>query len=98
MQYIITAYDGADMLEKRMAVRTCHLENMSKVDGKVICAGGLLDDNGKMKGSVLVLDFDSREKLDEYLAGEPYIVERVWEKVIVEPMNVVIVNGEKIGK
>ena len=98
MQYIITAYDGADMLEKRMAVRTRHLENMSKVDGKVICAGGLLDDNGKMKGSVLVLDFDSREKLDEYLADEPYIVERVWEKVIVEPMNVVIVNGEKVGK
>ena len=41
MQFLITAYDGADMLEKRMSVRGKHLENMGKVDGKVICAGGL---------------------------------------------------------
>ena len=98
MQYLITAYDGANMLEKRMAVRPRHIENMAKVDGEVICAGGLLDENGKMKGSVLILDFDSKERLDEYLADEPYIVEHVWEKITVEPMNVVIVNGEKVGK
>ena len=51
-----------------------------------------------MKGSVLVLDFPSREQLDEYLSSEPYILEHVWEKVQVETMNVVIVNGEKVGK
>ena len=59
---------------------------------------GLLDDDGKMKGSVLIMDFDSRSFLDEYLDSEPYIVERVWEKIEVEPMNVVIVNGEKVGR
>ena len=98
MQFIIKAYDGINTLERRMAVRPRHLENMSKVNGKVICAGGLLDDNGKMKGSVLIMDFDSRSLLDEYLDSEPYIVERVWEKIEVEPMNVVIVNGEKVGR
>ena len=98
MQYIIKAYDGPDMLEKRMAVRTRHLENMSKVNGKVICAGGILDEEGKMKGSVLIMDFESREFLDDYLRSEPYIAEHVWEKIDIEPMNVVIVNGEKTGK
>ena len=98
MQFIITAYDGADMLGKRLAVRTRHLENMSKVNGKVICAGGLLDNEGKMKGSVLIMEFADRAGLDAYLASEPYIAEHVWEKVTVEAMNVVIVNGEKIGK
>ena len=98
MQYIITAYDGADMLERRMAVRPRHLENMALVKGKVICAGGLLDDEGKMKGSVLVMEFESKKFLDEYLESEPYIIEKVWERVEVEPMNVVIVNGEKVGK
>ncbi|MBR2834735.1 MAG: hypothetical protein IKE43_03350 [Coriobacteriales bacterium] len=96
MQFVITAYDGENMLEKRMEVRPRHLENMGKVNGKIICAGGLLDDEGKMKGSVLIMDFDSRETLDEYLSGEPYIIEHVWEKVVVEAMNVVIVNGEKV--
>ena len=98
MQFIIRAYDGENMLEKRLAVRCRHLENMGKVDGKVICAGGLLDDSGKMKGSVLVMEFDSRAGLEQYLASEPYIQEHVWENVHVEPMNVVIVNGEKVGK
>ncbi|MBR2737865.1 MAG: hypothetical protein IKD88_04060 [Lachnospiraceae bacterium] len=98
MQFVITAHDGENMLERRMAVRARHLENMAKVKGKVLCAGGLLDEEGKMKGSVLVIDFESRELLDEYLETEPYITERVWETVEVERMNVVILNGEKVGK
>ena len=98
MQFIITAYDGANMLEKRLAVRARHLENMGKVNGKVICAGGLLDSEGKMKGSALIMEFEDRAGLDAYLASEPYIAEHVWEKVTVETMNVVIVNGEKVGK
>ena len=65
--------------------------------GKILCARGLLDEEGKMKGSVMVIDFDSRECLDEYLKSEPYIMEKVWEKVAVEPMNVVVLNGEKVG-
>ena len=98
MQFVITAYDGANMLDKRMAVRPRHLENLTKVKGKIICAGGLLTEEGKMKGSVMIMDFESRDLLDEYLSSEPYIIEKVWEKVDVKPMNVVIVNGEKVGK
>ena len=98
MQFVIRAYDGADMLEKRMDVRERHLENMAKVDGKVICAGGILDREGKMKGSLLVVEFESRELLDAYLKSEPYILEGVWQKIDVDPVNVVILNGEKIGK
>ena len=80
MQFMIKAYDGENMLEKRMEVRPRHLENMAKVNGKVICAGGLLDDGGKMKGSVLIMDFDSKALLDEYLNSEPYIKEGVCEE------------------
>lgn len=98
MQFVIKAYDGENMLEKRLEVRPRHLDNLSKVNGKIICAGGLLTEEGKMKGSILILDFENKELLDEYLASEPYIIEEVWEKVEVEPMNVVIVNGEKVGK
>jgi uncharacterized protein YciI len=96
MQFIVKAYDGEGMLEKRMAVRPRHLEGMNKLGKHIICAGGLLDDAGKMKGSVLVLEFDSRAELDDYLASEPYITEGVWETVEVEIMNVVILNGEKV--
>ena len=95
MQFVIKALDGEGLLEKRMEVRPRHLENMGKVNGKVVCAGGLLDDEGKMKGSVMVMDFADKAALDDYLASEPYILEHVWEKVEVERINVVLVNGEK---
>ncbi len=95
MQYLIKAYDGPSMLEKRMQVRPRHLEGMKKLSGRIICAGGLLDDEGKMKGSVLIMEFDDRSALDVYLASEPYMLEHVWEKTEVEPMNVVIANGRQ---
>ena len=97
MQFIIKALDGKNMLEKRLAVRSRHLENLSTVKRNIICAGGLLDDEGRMKGSVLIMDFENRELLDEYLSSEPYLSEHVWETVEIDRMNVVIVNGEKTG-
>ena len=96
MQFVVKAYDGPGMLEKRMEVRPRHLEGMNKMSRHIICAGGMLDEEGKkMKGSVLVLEFDSRAELDAYLAQEPYVLEHVWDRIEVDPMNVVIVNGEK---
>jgi uncharacterized protein YciI len=89
-QFVVRAYDGKGMLEKRLEVRPRHLEGMERIRQHVVCAGGLLDDEGKMKGSMLVMEFESRQELDEYLANEPYVLEHVWEKIEVEPINVVI--------
>ena len=96
MQFLIKAYDGPNMLEKRMAVRPRHLEGMKALGRQIIVAGGLLDESGKMKGSALVMDFPDRAALDAYLNHEPYVVEGVWQKIEVEIMNVVLVNGEKV--
>ncbi len=90
MQFMIKALDGENKLAKRMEVRPRHLEGMEKLRSHIICAGGLLDNEGKMKGSVLILDFPSRDDLDSYLVSEPYVVEQVWEKIEIETMNVVI--------
>ncbi|MBP5779813.1 MAG: hypothetical protein J6X34_01095, partial [Clostridia bacterium] len=66
-----------------------------KLGKHIVCAGGLLDDEGKMKGSALVLDFPDRATLEEYLKNEPYVTEHVWDKIEVEVMNVVLLNGER---
>ena len=95
MQFMIKACDGPNMLEKRLAVRPRHLEGMKTFGKQIICAGGLLDEDGRMKGSALVMEFPDRAAVDEYLRNEPYISEGVWEKIEVETMNVVLVNGEK---
>ena len=89
MQFLITAYDGENKLEKRMEVRPRHLSNLPK--DHVICAGGLLtEDTGEMKGSAMIMEFENGAALDAYLETEPYVIEHVWERITIEPMNVVI--------
>ncbi len=96
MQFVIKAFDGEGMLNRRMEVRPRHFEGMERMKEHTLCAGGLLDDEGKMIGSLLVMEFQNREELDEYLANEPYVVEHVWERIEVERMNVVVFDGEII--
>ena len=35
-----------------------------------LCAGGMLDDDGKMIGSLLVMEFENREQLDGLTSTE----------------------------
>ena len=42
MQYMIRALDGENMLEKRLEVRQAHLDNLSLIKGKILCAGACL--------------------------------------------------------
>ena len=95
MQFIIKAYDGPNMLDKRMEVRPQHLEGMAKLRKHIVCAGGLADERGKLKGSVVIVDFDDEAGVKDYLANEPYVVAGVWKDITCEPLNVVLVNGEK---
>ena len=39
MQFLVKAYDGESMLEKRMEVRPRHLEGMKALGKQIICAG-----------------------------------------------------------
>lgn len=96
MQFVIMAYDGKDegALERRMAVRPDHLANIKKVKetGSVICAGGITNEAGNLVGSMLVMEFASRELLDNYLKTEPYVIHGVWQDITVESCNVLIQN------
>ena len=92
MQYLITAYDGIDekALERRLSVRDEHLKSVEKriKAGEHLYGAAILDDNEKMVGSVMVVEYSSREELDNWLKVEPYIVGNVWERIDVKPCKV----------
>lgn len=89
MHFLVIAYDGTDKqaLQRRMAVREQHIASTErlKTEGKALYGAALVDENGIMKGSIVIYDFDSRHDLDEYLQIEPYVVGRVWEKIDIKP-------------
>ncbi len=96
MQFVIRAIDGAGKLAKRMEVRPRHFEGMDRLKNHLVCAGGLLDEAGNLKGSVLVMEFETRQELDDYLSHEVYVVEGVWEQITVDQMNVAYLDKERL--
>ena len=98
MQFVIMGFDGPNMLEKRMSVRPRHLANIARMQekAKVVIGGGMLDDEGKLKGSVLVLDVEDKAELDDYLTNEPYYTEHVWQEVRIEPYKAVVVDNKSV--
>jgi uncharacterized protein len=89
MQFLLVAFDGTDpeALDRRMKVREEHLSKIEilKKEDKFLFGGAILDDAGKMIGSMIVYDFPDRKSLDERLKDEPYISAGVWEKVEIRP-------------
>ena len=85
MQFIVTGYDGNDdkALERRMNAREAHLNMVDEMieKGHDLYAAALLDESGNMKGSMMVVEFASREQLDAWLKVEPYIINNVWQRV-----------------
>lgn len=92
MEYIVMAYDGTDeeALKKRLDIRPAHMAQGDKMlaAGKYRYGAALLDDDSKIIGSMIVVDFSSNEELDAWLAIEPYVTSNVWQKVEVTPCRV----------
>lgn len=91
--FVITCTDHEGTLEKRLAVRPQHLARLEKLanEGRVIVAGAMPKDrddlNAGFYGSTLILDFDSRADLDNWLADEPFLKEGIYAHIDVKPFN-----------
>ena len=86
---MLVAFDGVDegAAGRRLAAREAHVKLGDEMvaAGRMLFGTAILDDEGRMIGSMLVLDFPSREELDGWLAVEPYVTGTVWERVDIRP-------------
>lgn len=91
-QYLIHAWDGTDdeALERRMKARPAHFDNSRRIkaSGNFVLGGAMLNDEGKMIGSTMVLQFETREELQQWVDTEPYITGNVWQKIDIRPFRV----------
>lgn len=83
MPFALIAHDYPDALERRLACRERHLARLKALagEGKVLGGGVLLNEEGRMIGSNVHLDFEQRSDLQRWLDEEPYVLERVWEHI-----------------
>ena len=89
MQFLVIGKDGDDTeaLARRMAAREAHLALGAEMrkKGTLRYAAAILDDDGKMIGSAMFLEFEDRQKLDDWLEDEPYVKQGVWKKIDIVP-------------
>ncbi|ATZ65176.1 MULTISPECIES: YciI family protein [Acinetobacter] len=97
--FVITCTDQEGTVEKRLAVRPQHLARLEKLDaeGRVIVAGAMPVDRENPQagfyGSTMILDFESREALDEWLKDEPFLKEGIYRHIDVKPFNKALPKG-----
>ena len=97
MDFVITALDYKNQLEKRIANREAHVKGLTDAakNGNLISAGAITNDKGEMIGSSVHIRFDSKLALDEWLSNEPYITGQVWESVDIKTINLIDVQKLK---
>ena len=89
MLYVVHAYDGTDpdAPARRMAVRSDHFNGARRLEteGHFVLGGALLNPDGHMIGSMMLLDFADETELQTWLAWEPYVQHKVWKQIDIKP-------------
>ena len=89
MFYALMAHDKPGALEVRKANRDAHLAYV-KETGVVAQAGPLLDGDGQLCGSLVILDVPDQAAADAWAAGDPYAKAGLFDSVTITPWNRVI--------
>ena len=91
-EYVIIAKDGKDddALNRRKDVRPLHLAGAKKLkeNGNFVIGGAMLDDANNMRGSIMIVQFETKEDFQKWYDNEPYITGGVWKTIEVKPFRV----------
>jgi uncharacterized protein YciI len=89
MLYALICDDRPGALEVRKANREAHLGYIRET-GVVAQAGPLLDADGVMAGSLVILDVADRAAAEAWAAGDPYAKAGLFAQVAIRPWNRVV--------
>ena len=86
MLFTFFLVDKPDAHAQRLAIRPEHKAYLGSKAEQIAFAGPLLSDDGKtMVGSLLVIDFASREDAGRWIAGEPFTRAGVYASTAIYP-------------
>jgi uncharacterized protein YciI len=98
-QFLVIAYDAKDgeAMHRRSNARAAHFEQVKAMvaTGQMICGGGIMaEDDERPVGSAVFVEFATRAELDGWLAREPYMVQKVWDRVEIKTVKLAINAGK----
>lgn len=86
MLFAIICVDKPGSGHIRAENRPAHLDHLQRVADRIALAGPTLtEDRSRPTGSLLVLDFESREEAEAFAAADPYNKAGLFESVTIKP-------------
>jgi uncharacterized protein len=84
--YVLFCVDKPGALSVRMAAREAHLAYVREFAGKIRLGGPMLDDNGDMAGSLIIMEAETRAEAEALNARDPYTLAGLWERVDIKAL------------
>jgi len=97
MHFTIRCTDKAGSLDLRLATRPAHLAYLQANIAKLVLVGPVLDEAGRAKGSLYVVDVADRAEAERLAADDPYAKAGLFSHVEIDPVRVVFKDGAQVG-
>ena len=88
-EFVLLCHDAKDALPTRLETRLAHLDHIAKAGDAVLLAGPLLDEEGRPKGSLLVIRMENEAAARDFADKDPYALAGVFDKVEIAPFRIV---------
>jgi uncharacterized protein YciI len=88
--FVLHCVDKPNSLDLRMATRQAHLAYAGGFGGQMKLGGPLLDANGEMAGSLIVMEAADLAEAEAFSADDPYTKAGLWERVDIKPFRATI--------
>jgi len=88
--FALFCVDKPDALSVRMAAREDHLAYARARIAMLKLGGPLLNDEGQMAGSLMILEADDLAAAQAFNAEDPYTLAGLWARVDIKPFKVTL--------
>jgi uncharacterized protein YciI len=88
--FVLHCVDKPNSLDLRMATRQAHLAYAGGFGGQMKLGGPLLDANGDMAGSLIVMEAADLDEAEAFSADDPYTKAGLWERVDIKSFRATI--------
>lgn len=97
MPFLVDAIDGPDARRLRGELRPRHLSYLEAHLDVLLGAGAKLGEDGQPIGSIYLLETESRDAVDAFMAGDPYVMHGAFASVTVTRWRKGFYNHERLA-
>lgn len=96
MAFFIQTFDHPGVEKLRTEYRQAHLEYLDNTRKQLIaCGAKLCDTTGQPTGGIYLVDFDTFEEAEAYIAEDPFSKVGLFEKVQIERWRKAFLEGKR---